>query len=189
MLNNLYLTNSLSKKKEKFVPTNTPQNEVKMYVCGVTPYDYAHLGHGRCYTVFDLLYRLLKFMGYQVNYTRNFTDIDDKLINKAQKELGDGLRYKEIADKFIAAYQEDMQNLKAYTKANKLGKKYNYSLIYCDAKGVNRFLIHNDLIKDKNLQFKNFGDIAKIYKPPNYGAHKQDPYNRQFISFEEAINV
>ena len=72
---------------------------------------------------------------------------------------------------------------------DKLGKKYNYSLIYCDAKGVNRFLIHNDLIKDKNLQFKNFGDIAKIYKPPNYGAHKQDPYNRQFISFEEAINV
>lgn len=111
MLNNLYLTNSLTKKKEKFEPSSNQIKEVKMYVCGVTPYDYAHLGHGRCYTVFDLLYRLLKFMGYNVNYTRNFTDIDDKLINRAQKELGDGLRYKEIADKFIAAYKEDMQNL------------------------------------------------------------------------------
>ena len=76
----------------------------------------------------------------------------------------------------------------------KLGKKYNYSLIYCNANGVNSFLIHNDLIKNKNLQFKNFGDIAKIYKPAKYGSgpnggHRQDSYNRQFISFEEAINV
>ena len=77
---------------------------------------------------------------------------------------------------------------------DKLGKKYNYSLIYCNANGVNSFLIHNDLIKNKNLQFKNFGDIAKIYKPAKYGSgpnggHRQDSYNRQFISFEEAINV
>jgi hypothetical protein len=77
---------------------------------------------------------------------------------------------------------------------DKLGKKYNYSLIYCNANGVNSFLIHNDLIKDKNLQFKNFGDISKIYKPAKYGSgpnggHRQDLYNRQFISFEEAINV
>ena len=76
---------------------------------------------------------------------------------------------------------------------DKLGKKYNYSLIYCNANGVNSFLIHNDLIKDKNLQFKNFGDIAKIYKPAKYGSgpnggHKQDLYNRQYISFEEAID-
>ena len=77
---------------------------------------------------------------------------------------------------------------------DKLAKKYNYSLIYCDAKGVNSFFIHNDLIKDNNLQFKNIGDIAEIYKPPKYsngpnGGHIQDFYNRQFISFEEAINV
>jgi hypothetical protein len=77
---------------------------------------------------------------------------------------------------------------------DKLGKKYNYSLIYCDANGVNCFFIHNDLLKDKNLQFKNLGDIAKIYKPPKYGSgpnrgHRQDSSNRQFISFEEAINV
>jgi len=77
---------------------------------------------------------------------------------------------------------------------DKLAKKYNYSLIYCDANGVNSFFIHNDLIKDKNLQFKNLGDITKIYKPAKYscgpnGGHSQDLYNRIFISFEEAINV
>jgi hypothetical protein len=77
---------------------------------------------------------------------------------------------------------------------DKLAKKHNYSLIYCNANGVNCFLIHNDLIKDKNLQFKNLGNITKIYKPARYGTgpnggHGQDPYNRQYISFEEAINV
>jgi hypothetical protein len=77
---------------------------------------------------------------------------------------------------------------------DKLAKKYNYSLIYCNANGVNCFLIHNNLIKDKNLQFKNLGDITKIYKPARYGlgpngGHRQDPYNRKYISFEEAINI
>lgn len=77
---------------------------------------------------------------------------------------------------------------------DKLAKKYNYSLIYCNANGVNSFFVHNDLIKDKNLQFKNLGDITKIYKPAKYGpgpngGHRQDTYNRRYISFEEAINV
>jgi len=77
---------------------------------------------------------------------------------------------------------------------DKLAKKYNYSLIYCDKMGVNCFLIHNDLIKDKNIQFKNLGDISNIYKPPKYsfgpnGGHPHDVYNRRYISFEEAINV
>jgi hypothetical protein len=77
---------------------------------------------------------------------------------------------------------------------DKLAKKYNYSVIYCNANGVNSFLIHNDLITNKNLRFKNVGDISKIYKPARYGhgpngGHRQDVYNRPFISFEEAINL
>ena len=77
---------------------------------------------------------------------------------------------------------------------DKLSKKYNYSLIYCNANGVNCFLIHNDVIKNKNLQFKNIGDISQIYKPPLYGCgpnggHVHDQRNRQFISFEEAIHI
>jgi hypothetical protein len=77
---------------------------------------------------------------------------------------------------------------------DKLAKKYNYSLIYCNANGVNCFLVHNDIIKHNNLQFKNLGDIEKIYNPAGYssgpnGGHPQDPYNRQYISFDEAINL
>ena len=74
----------------------------------------------------------------------------------------------------------------------KLGKKYNYSLIYCNKNGVNCFFIHNDIIKNKNLQIKNIGDISKIYKSAGYGngpngGHRQDPYNRKYISFNEAL--
>lgn len=77
---------------------------------------------------------------------------------------------------------------------DKLGKKYNYSLVYCNKNGVNCFFIHNDIIKNKGLQFKNLGDIEKIYKPAGYGngpngGHSRDPYNRQFISFDQAINI
>lgn len=75
---------------------------------------------------------------------------------------------------------------------DKLGKKYNYSLIYCNKKGVNCFLINNSIIEQKNLQFKNVGCIEEIYRTPKYGSgpnggHPQDPYNRKYISFEEAI--
>ena len=105
----LKLTNTLSGKKETF--TSREPNKVGMYVCGITPYDYAHLGHGRVYVIFDLLYRVLRFLGYDVTYVRNFTDIDDKLLKRAQQELGDEARFGQIAEKFIAAYHEDMAQL------------------------------------------------------------------------------
>lgn len=75
---------------------------------------------------------------------------------------------------------------------DKLAKKYNYSLIYCNENGVNCFFIHNDIIKQKKLEFKNFGDITKIYRSPRYGpgpkgGHRQDDHNRKYITFEEAI--
>jgi cysteinyl-tRNA synthetase len=105
----LIITNTKTGKKEEFISL-TP-HKVLMYVCGITPYDAAHLGHGRCYVSFDLLYRLLQFLGYSVTYCRNFTDIDDKLIRRAQERLGDGLRYAEIADQYIKSYHEDMAAL------------------------------------------------------------------------------
>lgn len=108
-MHKLVVTNTLTKQKEQFVPLN--DHQVLMYVCGITPYDYAHIGHGRVYVTFDIVYRLLKFLGYQVTYCRNFTDIDDKLINKATQELGDSKRYAEIAQKYITAYHQDMANL------------------------------------------------------------------------------
>ena len=79
------VTNTMSGKREIFKPIEP--NKVKMYVCGITPYDVAHVGHGRVAVVFDLLYRLFRFLDFDVKYCRNFTDIDDKLLNRAQQNL------------------------------------------------------------------------------------------------------
>jgi cysteinyl-tRNA synthetase len=103
------ITNTLTGKKEEFIPLK--DSNVLLYVCGVTPYDDAHIGHGRVYMSFDMLYRLLHLLGYTVTYCRNFTDIDDKLLKKAACEYGDELRYREIADRFIARYHQDMDKL------------------------------------------------------------------------------
>ncbi|MFT6765687.1 MAG: cysteinyl-tRNA synthetase [Alteromonas naphthalenivorans] len=103
------LSNTLTNKKEQFTPLSP--DEVKLYVCGITPYDFAHIGHGRCYVTFDVLYRLLKNAYSKVTYCRNFTDVDDKLMARAEKELGDKLRYHEIAQTFMKAYTQDVAQL------------------------------------------------------------------------------
>jgi cysteinyl-tRNA synthetase len=109
----LAVTNTLPGKKESLIPR--VGKKVTMYVCGVTPYDYAHLGHGRCYVTFDIWYRLLTFLGYEVTYCRNITDIDDKLLNRAELELGDRLRYQELAQRYTKLYHEDMKALGCLT--------------------------------------------------------------------------
>mgnify|MGYP002858790283 CR=1 FL=1 len=78
------LFNSFTNTVEEF--KTIEENKVKMYVCGPTVYDYAHLGHARCYITWDVLYRYLKFKGYDVTYCRNVTDVDDKILKKAEKE-------------------------------------------------------------------------------------------------------
>ena len=105
----LYISDTLTGKKAEFKPLSA--GKVKLYVCGVTPYDHAHVGHGRCYVSFDLFYRLLNYLGYSVNYCRNFTDVDDKLLNKAEAEFGDKHRYKEVADRYIKSFTEDVASL------------------------------------------------------------------------------
>jgi cysteinyl-tRNA synthetase len=79
----LTIHNSLTRRKEEFVPI-TP-GEVRMYVCGMTVYDYCHLGHARVMVVFDVVRRWLRALGYRVNYVRNITDIEDKIIKRAQE--------------------------------------------------------------------------------------------------------
>lgn len=103
------LSNTVTGKKEPFVPLE--KGAVNLYVCGITPYDYAHIGHGRVYVTFDVLLRLLRLVEGRVRYCRNFTDIDDKLLNRAQKELGSKFRYQEVAQKYIDAYHEDVARL------------------------------------------------------------------------------
>ena len=100
------LSDTLSREMVAFDPSVNP--EVKIYVCGVTVYDYSHVGHARVFIVFDVLRRLLQKEGFKVKYVQNFTDIDDKIINRA-KELG--LSYKDVSERFIKAYLEDSDAL------------------------------------------------------------------------------
>lgn len=102
----LRLFNTLSGKKETFIPRNP--GKVGMYVCGPTVYDSCHIGHARSVVVFDLLLRYFEARGYEVTYVRNFTDIDDKIINRAN-EVGVG--YREISEKYITEFYEDMDAL------------------------------------------------------------------------------
>ena len=102
----LRVYNSLSGSKEEFIPI-TP-GMVKMYVCGVTVYDHCHIGHARANIVFDVIYRFLRHLGYEVVYVRNYTDIDDKIINRANKE---GVPYNVISERFIEEFDRDMAQL------------------------------------------------------------------------------
>ena len=102
----LRVYNTLSGSKEEFVPI-TP-GKVGMYVCGVTVYDNCHIGHARANVVFDMIYRYLQATGLQVNYVRNYTDIDDKIINRANR---DGVHYSEISERFITEFDRDMARL------------------------------------------------------------------------------
>jgi cysteinyl-tRNA synthetase len=102
----LRVYNTMTGEKELFVPLIP--GRVGMYVCGVTVYDYCHIGHARAGIVFDIIYRYLKYSGYDVTYVRNYTDIDDKIINRANQE---GTDYRTIADRYIEAFDEDMARL------------------------------------------------------------------------------
>ena len=98
--------NTLTEKKEEFVPLEG--KTVRMYVCGPTVYDHAHIGHARSAVVFDVIRRWLEYRGYKVIYVRNYTDIDDKIIKRSREE---GIPWYEVAQKYIDSYEEDMRAL------------------------------------------------------------------------------
>jgi len=102
----LKVYNTASRSLEEFKPQN--DNKVGMYVCGVTVYDFCHIGHGRSAVAFDLIYRYLKYKGYDVTFVKNFTDVDDKIINRANKE---GVNCEEISNRYIEEYYKDMDKL------------------------------------------------------------------------------
>ena len=98
--------NSMTRQKEEFVPI-TP-GQVKMYACGPTVYNFIHVGNARPAIVFDVLRRYLEYRGYQVTFVQNFTDVDDKIINRANEE---GISSREVAEKYIKEYFTDAQGL------------------------------------------------------------------------------
>jgi len=102
----MQLYNTLTRKKETFIPL-TP-GKVGMYACGITAYDYCHIGHARSSVVFDVLARYLRSLGLEVTFVRNFTDVDDKIIKRANET---GSTSSDIAERFTAAFHEDMDRL------------------------------------------------------------------------------
>ena len=100
------LYNTLTRKKEEFIPI-TP-GEVKMYVCGPTVYNFFHIGNGRTFIIFDTIRKYFEYRGYKVKFIQNFTDIDDKMINKANAEE---ITVKEVGDKYISEYYKDADAL------------------------------------------------------------------------------
>jgi cysteinyl-tRNA synthetase len=102
----LRVYNTLAGQKQDFKPL--VPGKVGMYVCGVTVYDYCHIGHARANIVFDIIFRYLQYSGYDVTYVRNYTDVDDKIITRANER---GISSKELAEEFIRAFDEDMAAL------------------------------------------------------------------------------
>ena len=100
------ISNTMTRTKEEFVPLTS--GEVRMYVCGVTVYDYSHIGHARSAIVFDVIRRYLAFKGYRVTFVKNYTDVDDRIIRRANEA---GVSPREFAERYVAAEREDMAAL------------------------------------------------------------------------------
>jgi cysteinyl-tRNA synthetase len=98
----IYVYNTLSREKEVFKPITA--GKINMYVCGPTVYNYIHIGNARSAIAFDTVRRYFEYRGYEVNYVSNFTDVDDKIINRAQEE---GISELEVANKYADAFDED----------------------------------------------------------------------------------
>lgn len=116
MMSEIKFYNSYTRRKDTFVPLK--KGEISMYVCGVTPYDYAHIGNARPAIVFDTLYRFLKAQGNKVTYLRNFTDVDDKIIARANEK---GITSEALTQKFMNIYHEDMKKLNVLGSAEEVG--------------------------------------------------------------------
>ena len=102
----MQIYNTMSRKKEELIPIDS--KKVNIYACGPTVYNYIHIGNARPICAFDVLRRYLKYRGYEVKYVQNFTDVDDKIIKRANEE---GVSASEISEKYIAEYFKDAHGL------------------------------------------------------------------------------
>jgi len=149
--------NTLTRKKEEFVPI-TP-GEVKMYVCGPTVYNYFHIGNGRTFIVFDTIRRYLEYRGYEVKFIQNFTDIDDKMINKANEEE---TTVKEVGDRYITEYYKDADglNIKRATK-NPRATEYMNEIISFVQELIEKGFAY-EVNGDVYFRTKRFQDYGKL---------------------------
>ncbi|MGF1675733.1 MAG: cysteine--tRNA ligase [Rivularia sp. (in: cyanobacteria)] len=152
----LTVYNSLTRRLEAF--TTVEPQKVKMYYCGVTVYDYCHLGHARACIVWDVVRRYLEFSGYQVRYVQNFTDVDDKILKRARIEHSS---MEAVAERYIQAYFEDMARLNI-----KEADEYPRATQTMD--GIKR-LIHE--LEHKDYAYPSNGDVY-------YAVQKFDQYGK-----------
>lgn len=155
----LKIYNTLTRKKEEFVPL-TP-NKVNMYVCGITPYDECHLGHARAAVVFDVVYRYLNYLGFGVTYIRNFTDVDDKIIKKANDT---GVTCQTVSEKYIQSYTEQMTRLGVQTPT-------------CEPKAtehIQEMIFHIQKLIDRGMAYVSGADVFyEVRKFSSYGKLSQ----------------
>jgi cysteinyl-tRNA synthetase len=148
------LSDTLTGEKRDFAPAN---DVVKMYVCGVTPYSSSHVGHAMSYIVFDVLHRYLEYSGYKVHRVQNFTDIDDKLIDRARKEHSS---VEALAGKYIDEYFEDMDALNV-RRADEYPRA---------TQEVSKIVEIIQGLIDKGFAYESNGDVYfRVTKMPHYG--------------------
>jgi cysteinyl-tRNA synthetase len=152
----LSIYNTLTRRQEPF--TTVEPGKVKMYCCGVTVYDYCHLGHARACIIWDVVRRYLQLIGYDVRYIQNFTDIDDKILNRARQEKS---TMEAVAERYIQAYFEDMSRL-GIKEANE------YPRATHTMNGIQR-LIHD--LEHKGFAYPANGDVY-------YAVQKFDEYGK-----------
>ncbi len=184
----LTLYNTLTRRKEAFAPVET--GKVRMYCCGMTVYDYCHLGHARTCIVWDTARRYLQWRGYEVNYVQNFTDIDDKILNRARKE---GTSMVDVSERFIQAYFEDMARLNvaqanAYPRATHTldgikrlihdleQKGYAYPAAGDVYYGVRKFAEYGKL-SGRKLEDLQVGASGRVEVEDPEAAKKKDPFD------------
>ncbi len=150
----LRVYNTMTAQKEEFRPL--VPGKVGMYVCGVTVYDYCHIGHARANIVFDVIYRYLQFAGFETTYVRNYTDVDDKIINRANERH---ISSKDLAEEFITAFDQDMDALGLLRPTHEpRATEYIAEII-----GICEKLI------DKGLAYASGGDVYySVDKFPSY---------------------
>lgn len=151
----LTLYNTLTKQEEEFKPSNPER--VTMYCCGITAYDYCHLGHARTCIIWDVVRRYLTWRGYKVKYIQNFTDIDDKILNRAKAE---NTTMEEVAERFIQAYFEDMEKLNVQ-------KADSYPRATHTLDGIKRLIWE---LEEKGFAYEAQGDVYySVSKFQSYG--------------------
>jgi cysteinyl-tRNA synthetase len=184
----LTVYNTLSRHKEAFEPLES--GKVRMYCCGITVYDYCHLGHARTCLVWDVVRRYLQWRGYDVQYIQNFTDIDDKILNRARQE---GTSMEAVSERFIQAYFEDMERLgvaraDAYPRATHTldgikrlvyeleQKGYAYAADGCVYYSVRQFTSYGKL-SGRKLEDLQAGASGRVDLEDPEAIKKKDPFD------------